>query len=386
MSNDTNKKSPPSPSQTDLYSLVFEIRKAKAARLEGLQAIVDGAVLAVEQIQDKRIDLMEEGPEVTIDEIIFDFLLGLAVGQVGKSLKTITDSIAKQLADSVVEYASLAKNQRFASVLGSAIKLSDTEKFEKLFGNSATITPIVIRNYNQAVREFTAESIGKDLEIATQRSLGTVKIEIPKSAEEAATKVITGKTAKEVKLEPTDSPSVAMLSAAQAFVSKQRYIQTLAHDSMEIVVLSGLADSKKLYEIRKNVTLKPLEASYETIRDRNKMLFEAVIWARLLKIDGLKFHAGKFDLGGASSTLKKYLYHRFERTIKIALNLPETKPYYENRKVVQKRTGWNSVDQEYYLILFFAKIKTDFDHVLTNNKMNIRNCGFTTTVAPIMKE
>lgn len=366
----------------DIYPLVLEIRKAKAARLEGLQAIVDGAILAVEQVQDKRIDLMEKGPEVTIDEIIFDFLLGLAVGQVGKSLKTITDSIAKQLADSVVEYGSLAKNKKFASVLGSAIELSDAEKFEKLFGNSATITPRVIRDYNQAVREFIAENIGNDLEIATQRSLSTV--EIPKSLRDATTQAITGRTAKEVRLEPTDSPSVAMLSAAQAFVSKQRYIQTLAHDGMEIIVLSGLANPKELDEIRKNVTLKPLEASYEAIRDRNKMLFEAIMWARLLNIKGIEYNGGELNLGD-STILKEYLYHRFERTIKIVLN-PQEKLSYKRGKLVKVKPGSDETDRVVLVINLFTKIRSEFDNLLTANNKNMTTCGFTTTIAPIMKK
>jgi hypothetical protein len=385
MSNTTNAKSPPAPSQADLYSLVLEIRKAKAARLEGLQAIVDGAVLAVEQIQDQRIVQIEQGPEVTIDEIIFDFLLGLALGGVGNKLKTITDIIAKQLADSVVEYASLAKNKKFANVLGSAIVLFDAKKFAS---DSNKVTPMFIRNYNQVVREIIAEKIGKDLEIATQKSLATAKTGVPKSVEEAVTGVITGKAAKEVKLEPTDSPSVAMLSAAQSFVSKQRYIQTLAHDSMEIVVLSGQANTNELNQIRKAVTLKPLEASYETIRDRNKMLFEAVIWAHLLKVNGVKWDSRNKEiyLGGATAPLRKYLYHRFERTIQIVLELPETKTWYENQKVVQKKPGWELKDQAALLASFFDKVNSDFRKVLLQTNVKDEDCGFTTTVSLIPKK
>jgi hypothetical protein len=68
-------------SQVDLSTLVFRIRAARAARSERLKAVVDGALLAVEQVQDRRIDLLEQGPEVTIQDIMFDCLLGLAYGK-----------------------------------------------------------------------------------------------------------------------------------------------------------------------------------------------------------------------------------------------------------------------------------------------------------------
>src|SRR5688500_8176518 len=67
------------PSQKELVKeeVILLLRAAAVEQIESLQLMLDAAVLAVEQIQDKRLELLEEGPEVTTGDIVWEFAITL---------------------------------------------------------------------------------------------------------------------------------------------------------------------------------------------------------------------------------------------------------------------------------------------------------------------
>lgn len=382
------KPAPATPSAA--WAVALQVREARAARLEALQAVVDGAVLAVEQVQDMRIDLLEQGPEVLIEDIVFDTLLGLALGEVGQALRTCTDSIAAQLADSAAAFASTAQHPKAAEILGSVIRASDADRFAGIFGGeergAAPVTPAEIKRYNGAVRAFLADRIGQKLDVAAEKSLGIVQTGLPKGA------------AKTVNLEPTDTPAVSMLSAAQAYVSAQRHALEVFHATAEAMVLGGGFSEKELQLLGRRMAARTLEASYNEIRDRHKMLFEAALWCRLFDVQRparlggtwfLSRRAGHLDLGGAPAPLVRYWCRRFGRTIAQViqgdyrrLQGSETA---RSRLFATPFEQLKPIEQESLLKQLMDMVGADFDRVLQATETTIDQCGFTNTTSTIPK-
>ncbi len=139
-------------------SLVAQIHQSASIQSERVQAIVDGAILAVEQLQDKRIDVLEKGPEVTISDVIFDVLLSLCLMGVGKALVPITESIAKELVQTASYYGGLCGSKigagfRFLACVGD-------QEFAKKFG-FGEINPKIMASYHQYCRDVNQECCGK---------------------------------------------------------------------------------------------------------------------------------------------------------------------------------------------------------------------------------
>lgn len=286
--------------QVDVEALVAKIHASCSTHIERIQMIVDGAVLAVEQVQDKRIELLEKGPEVEISDVIFDTLLGLALMGVGKALVPITQSIVKELVGTATWYGSKAGNPRFAKVLGMLTRVFD-DKGTMSIGSA---TPADIRRYNSQIRELLTEKLG---EAATEK----VKEGLGQFSEGQKSKT------KTVDLETTDSPGVAMLAAAQAHVSAQRLALRHFEAAMEAVVRSGAATPEDLDEIRSGTSHTALGAEAVEIRDRHKMLYEATIWIHLLAWNGdMKASGlGEIKFANVEQPLKRYLRKRFGKTI-----------------------------------------------------------------------
>ncbi|EHR69854.1 hypothetical protein BurJ1DRAFT_0981 [Burkholderiales bacterium JOSHI_001] len=373
----------------EAWGLVLQIREARAARLEGLQAIVDGAVLAVEQVQDKRIEVLEKGPEVQVQDVVFDLLIGLALGQVGTLLKACTAPIAGDLGRAAGRYAKLSRKKQILKSLGKDTLPRDAAKFEALFGSATPdrrVTAAQVNDYAKAVRSFVATKVGAAIDSAGEASLGIVKSGLPKTG------------GKQVDLEETDSPSVAMLGAAQSFMSAQRYAQALFHDALEIVVLTTPCDQTELDEIAQAMVPTRLDAGLAQVRDRHKMLFEAVLWWRLFNLSKgstLRSHwflSGRsklLDLGGAPEPLLRYWLHRFGRTIQQTLQsdhrLLQGSDSEKQRRFETPFQDLDLLNRQSLLKQFFDMVGNDFDSALRETGKGPQACGFVTTLAPIPK-
>jgi hypothetical protein len=111
-----------------------------------------------------------------------------------------------------------------------------------------------------------------------------------------------------------------MLGAAQSYVSAQRALIAGIHQGFEAAVRSGLVASDELAGLQEAIARVPLDSEIVELRDRHKMLYEALVWTQLLGFDG-QVRAGGF-MGGAPYEVKgvtppmwRYFRHRFGRTI-----------------------------------------------------------------------
>jgi len=142
------------------------------------------------------------------------------------------------------------------------------------------------------------------------------------AAAKAANKVRTSppKSRPEMKLQ--DSPGVAVISAAQAYASQQRLAITLHHIVFESSIRSGifkLKDIKKFLELdipeQDDTQSNPDKLGLVDLRNKYKLLFEAIIWARLYGFtpETNKIHVNfgsRMSLVGVSERLLKYFLER----------------------------------------------------------------------------
>jgi len=314
--------------QADVERLVAKVRLSAALQTERIQAVVDGAALAAEQVQDKRLDLLEKDPEVTFDDVVFDLLWSLCLQGVGKALVPIFESIGRELVQVAAWYG---HNPR--SLIGSSLAVLGRLAGQE-FGSdwkSLQVNPEQMIRYNEYVREALTDIVGEKTGEKGREALMTVaefKRKVPK-----------------VNLEPTDTPSVTMLQAAQTYAANQRAIITLHHTGFETILRSN-PDPYTLADLATVVRREPLVDDTMAIRDRHKILFEAVIWTLIFGFDqnthitaqsGLSGY-GQIKLPGVQTPLLNYWRRRFARAIEKWLNsLNASEP--AGRYAVQQKTG-----------------------------------------------
>src|SRR5262249_13271074 len=80
------------PTPAEIEAAVAFIRQSAARQMELGHAIMDGAILAAEQVQDKRLGLLEQGPEVSGWDILLDFAMVFVLESplAGKILQAVT--------------------------------------------------------------------------------------------------------------------------------------------------------------------------------------------------------------------------------------------------------------------------------------------------------
>jgi hypothetical protein len=304
--------------------LFLQIRRSAAVQTERIQAIIDGAILAVEQVQDKRLDVLETPPEVEMSDAIFDMLLGICLGAVAEHvLKPITESIVSNVITSAAYYSKVPESGAPKSLEFLTAKLGTTPTGRKEVAEAQAMA--VTRGALRRGLEVKADDIAK-----YNKYLRKQVVEIgEKLGEKAAEKVAEKfKEAPEMlegvgkegpsELQPTDTPGVAILGAAQTYASNNRAAIARHHSAFEVVLHRG-ASADELQMIDEATQLGELEDELIAIRDKHKIFFEAAIWAKLFRFDvPEKITAdarGNVQLVGVNTLLKAYWNHRFAQLI-----------------------------------------------------------------------
>jgi hypothetical protein len=318
------------PATNPADELVLIVRDSKHVQTERIQAVVDGAVLAVEQMQDVRLEVIEKGPEVTVSDVAFDLFIGLCFGVAGKALVPVTESIATELVKTATWYGRLGGNRPLFKGLRLVASLSDEGFAQEWQG---TLTAGRMKAYNDALRaalitgateqaaNLTESALDKGEELATGGSLSPLK---------------------RVDIEATDSPAVAVLGAAQSYSALQRAAIAAYHDAFEL--LARVEPTAEIFDaIRQATTNSDLGADLIEIRDRHKLLFEAVMWTKLFGLDrerawrsGNVFDSG-VELTGVTRPVLDYWTHRFARLVERWLNA--SIEHSVSRQAVQNETG-----------------------------------------------
>jgi hypothetical protein len=246
------------------------IRQSAARQMESLQTIMDSATLAAEQVQDKRLEVLEQGPEVTALDIFWDFALTFILESPlpGKLLRGITQ---KWLLPRVRSNLG-AKEYALRTIALRGSKLRALGRLSDVEGLSAARLAKEIPILQQVTKILDG--------IGSEGGADAYLVALAKAARE-----VSPKERKSAPLHlPSDTPGVAILDLAQAQASTQRLSIQIEHSMFELWVRTGQIPIETVYQVLK---WEPTEVdgrliSLAEIKDVNKLYFELLIWTLLL--------------------------------------------------------------------------------------------------------
>jgi len=252
----------------DLRSLIAKSQRQQELYLA---TIADAVLLAAEQVQDKRLDLLEQGAEVSASGLLIDFLFSLAFSFGSNLMK-----------DGLANIITKVIRQR---------RLSAFRRGRKIIFGKTTYDDIVAASGITRIRELpkSLEFAGTDYQLFREFAKETLGLGLEKTKEklkEAATKGTT--VARPDQETGGDTPGVGLMDVVLSFVHQQQAAIDLSHDILDFQVTGGQLDDKTSQEL-----LKFLDSSLETqksasgfgdlseLKEQMKLFFEASIWATL---------------------------------------------------------------------------------------------------------
>lgn len=289
---------------SEIEHAVHWIRQSAYIQSERLQAFVDGVVLAAEQVQNIRLDLLEKGPEVEAGLALIDvFVVFLLESSIPGILLT---SLAKKIIRPILRTGSLWSKPYVREV-----------KIWKQMMKEGAITPL---QFKEAMRMEANDKTYSSYAWGI-RALGRMSPEaqqditaLGKAGREAFHKDFSQPTP----LESTDTPGVSVLDAALAFASMHRLAIFYHHSMLEAVVRVGIS-KETANSIMRVLSWETLEEDLKAIRDRFKLLYEAIIWALLCGFQKWKPIVGPTvrapRLEGVDKRLVGYWLRRFGEQI-----------------------------------------------------------------------
>ncbi|MFC8095449.1 hypothetical protein [Streptomyces sp. NPDC057301] len=258
--------------QQQIEAAVRAMRTAAATDQLRLQAISDSMHHAAEQVQDKRIELLEDGPEVTLLQVTMDIVCGFllespAVGHFASWLakKVLLPRVRMHLASQELALRTLALPRTNARIQMRTV-LSPTSD---LFRRSAdTIYKDVksLRRYHAALDVTAAHA-----EDAAGYATAVIKA-VRGAREESAKKT----------LPPMDTPGVALRATIDAWRRREAYGLEMANAMFEAAVRTGTleVDAEAMNELTQRAAIDMDDFSQGL--ERCKRATEMVVWIILL--------------------------------------------------------------------------------------------------------
>jgi hypothetical protein len=299
-------------SEAEIEEALLRVRQYAFLQVERTQAFVDGAILAAEQVQDKRLDLLEQGPELTVSEVLFDMFLTMALESTiaGKVLAGITKKLLKSALSSVRVFSVLPK---FAlSERGRNLKWLSQLMKER---GGKQVARNTIKKFLTPSNELTIAQYNRTLQVLYQ---GGSNVEqnltaIAKGGKAGAQQLLFHGSNPPPVLSFGDSVSVSILSAAQVYASQQRLAIFLSHSTFEMWLRLDLVEIEDMEMICKSEITDEEVTSINTLRDQYKLLYEAIIWAKLFGLDAnlSKLSPTQTKLSGVPDKHLNYWLNRF---------------------------------------------------------------------------
>jgi hypothetical protein len=261
-----------------LAQLRWSIAKSRRRQETYLDTVGDSMVLAAQQVQDMRIELLERGPEISASERFVDFLIGLACSMGGELIEQglvhfITWIVRFRPLAAVVGQG-VGVNQPFQVITADAIKQAGRLEVNKanvgIAPGTAPESP-----YEKWFKRFAKEALGITLERAKGALSGTGGQRPSAPNEEKG----------------GDTPGVALTDTVLSFIRQQQAAVSLVHDMLDLQVTSGLMDDKAVKGLSDMVNASlATNARGLDLRDvtelkhQLKRFFEACIWASLFPV------------------------------------------------------------------------------------------------------
>lgn len=331
--------------------LVFLIRQSCYVQLARVDAYLNGVTLAAEQVQDKRIQLLETPPEVSgwefFGNILLTFTLESTLG--GKLLAAVTKRIFTPILRQNFVFMALPKSPYGVELKRQAQRLArmNAPPPVRVSGGPGRPSVPILRTgrESEAVTISTVlqkgaggpglEALGRENVQIYNASLeaivqGTERAQVNLAAAAKATREAIQRPgpAPALSLGATDSSGVTILAAAQHYASLTRLGVQVRHARFERLVrgqallpadLAVLADIFEWEDLELDISGQRISCNLSDIRARYKILFEAVIWVRLYGFDATRktptLYVNKAEFAGIPKALSDYWRKRFAISI-----------------------------------------------------------------------
>jgi hypothetical protein len=297
--------------------VAFYVRQSRSIQMARVEAYLDGVVLAAEQVQDVRLTLLKEPPEVSgwnaAGAIFLTFVLESTVP--GKVLSSLARLIFTPVLQMNVVFRALPKSPEGEALIDLAQRLSRIPPGRPQTGRSyidttgtgpfKSLTPARARRleaqtFNEIVQSGISGrpglgALGKESVVLYHAWLDAyVKGGSLEQDLSAITKAVVQNSSfalsRPIAAVPGTSPAVELRAAAYEYATLNKLGIQLQHDRLEALVRTsgfspdGLAQVVKLCqwkELNVGQRADPIFSGLTAIRDRFALLFEAIIWARL---------------------------------------------------------------------------------------------------------
>jgi hypothetical protein len=238
----------------DKADALGRLRHSAQVQRERVQVVCDGLELAAEQVQDVRLSLGESAKPVSVGHALFDVLLTFCLeGTVaGKILATATQLAIEPMLIS----------RKAASLWAQATTPQQVAAVRDQIRAIDRLSAADIAQHNTFVAALASASGGAQSNLAAA-VIAARDAQAPRPPQAIA---------------PTDTPAVALLSAARTYASNQRLSIELCHGTIEGLLLADLLTPE---DFAAAIRWRPLGAELLRLRDNYKLFFEAAIWARL---------------------------------------------------------------------------------------------------------
>jgi hypothetical protein len=341
------------------------LRRSEQIQLERLQCLADGALLGVEQVQDVRLDLLDQGPEVDTSAVIVDLFIGFLLDSSipGRLLKVFANTTCKRL---------VARSAIFKVDGKLALEEADKEfKFFKEFVSSKAAYEEINASFNAAKYLNHAKGARKLIELASNSDVQKDVVATLKTIRNANSKKLTDKP-KPLRTDG-DTPGVSLLGSVNEFVAINRLLVQFQYRRMETFIRFNFMTGD---EARRFVTLAefdPLESPLKAIRDQCKLLFEAIIWAGLFQFNensrGIVLKndrpfSNEVIMEGIDPRLSNYWIRRFGGTVKQWSDQLPFPGQRELRKAIDDWETTNRVQQLGWIRAFFIRVLRDLPESL----------------------
>jgi hypothetical protein len=304
-------------SEFELEEAIFAIRASASVQTERLQAVMDGAMLGAEQVQDKQLELaMEEVKRVSAEEAfaIFLFMFALeapiAAGVIGAAYRAILTPVLR----SRFSFNRLPKSFQGAEISSflRSLRAPGEPQAERVFAD--WFERDALRKIGPRDFSLYAEQIQDWLAKPAEYTVVGLKAGAA-SNPVAAMRQPASPT-------PSDTPGVGVRGAIMALVANQRASISVTHSRFEQIARLGLLDREGLASLLQLIAWEELPMSLDKFRGGCKEIFEAVIWAQLYGFDFKKGRPARvptfplgFEISGVPGELVEYWGLRFDERI-----------------------------------------------------------------------
>ena len=312
------------------WQIIAEIHYYAAVHIEAANAIAEGCLLAVEQVQDKRIELLESPAEPTgIQNPVLAFVLtvtlegGLAPAIAAFALRGVLSVVSRGLGFALAKIAQFESRKR-----------GDIQLFRDQARKAAAIAAGTRRGRKagETIKEWRA--IADDFEFQANQ-LDRPKLEYAEAASIVRNTMGAGErlqleavaVAKAVRenantprgdaVSPDTTTGVSLLDIAFQEAANLRLLWRSTEQALVMVLHDPEISSNDAYSALQK--WRPAQSDFAKVRTAAAMLAEAVIWGRHLGIPALPRRGdGKYEITGLprqqkniDSRLKAYLLKRF---------------------------------------------------------------------------